>query len=166
MRLFVAVRPPTDVIDALDALPRAEPSTARWTTRDQWHVTVRFLGNVDDPTDISSALERVADTAAPVDVRIGPRAAILGHQIVYLPVTGLDDVAHAVEMATKELGDPPQARRFRGHLTLARTKGSIVDTAALRCEHTWRVGEIELVRSQLGGGPARYDTLARFALRG
>ena len=166
MRLFVAIRPPPDVIDALASLPRPETKHLRWTTRDQWHVTMRFFGNIDDPTPITSALAGAMRGIAPFDVTIGPRAGVLGHQIVYLPVTGLTDVASTVVAATKAFGEPPPTRRFRGHLTLGRTRGGLVDAASLALERSWTVRDIELIRSHLGRGGARYETLERFPLSG
>ena len=166
MRLFVAVRPPPVVLDQLAALPRPKGTPARWTTRDQWHVTLRFFGNVEDPVPIVDTLAPAVAGHAAVDVAIGPRPGVLGHQVVYLAVTGLDALAATVVRATAEFGDPPQTRRFRGHLTLARTKGGIVDLSSLTVDASWTVGEIELIRSHLGGGPARYETIASFSLAG
>src|SRR5690349_10114227 len=166
MRLFVAVRPPDDVLDALSTLPRSQSTTARWTTRDQWHITLRFFGNVDDPAPIIDALDSVARRFTPIDVHRGERAGVLGHRVVYLPVAGLTELADAVVDATREFGDPPSARKFRGHLTLARTKGDVVDTSALRLERAWTAHEVELIRSTLGRGGARYDTLRAFSLSG
>jgi 2'-5' RNA ligase len=166
MRLFVAVRPPDSVLDDLAALPRPQRTLARWTTRDQWHITLRFLGNVEDASLVITALERVAARSGPAEVRVGPRAGVLGHEVVYLPIAGLDELARAVVRETAGMGDPPEKRRFRGHLTLARTKGGIVDLSALKLAASWTVGEIELIRSHLGGGPARYETLATLPLSG
>ena len=164
MRLFVAVRPPDHVLDALASLPRARDTRARWTTRDQWHVTLRFLGNVDDPEPVVGALTAIQRALEPVDVVLGPRAGVLGHQVVYLPLSGLDALATAVIEATRQFGEPPPARRFRGHLTLARTKGGSVDRSGLDVSATWTVDHIELIRSHLGRGPATYETLAAFSL--
>jgi 2'-5' RNA ligase len=127
-------------------------------------VTLRFFGNVDDPGPIGTALAAGLRGIAPVHVTIGPRAGVLGHQIVYLPVTGLSDVAASVVAATRGFGEPPPKRRFRGHLTLARTKGGIVDSASLALERSWTVHDVELIRSHLGRGGARYETLERFEL--
>jgi 2'-5' RNA ligase len=164
MRLFVAVRPPAAVIAALDTLPRPEHTPTRWTTREQWHVTLRFFGNVDDPSPITRGLAEALHEVEPFAVTMGPRAGVLGHQIVYLPVTGLADVAATVVAATKDFGERPPTRRFRGHLTLGRTKGGVVDAAALALEQRWTVRDVELIRSHLGGGGARHETLERFAL--
>jgi len=164
MRLFVAVRPPECVLDALEALVRPTIATARWTTREQWHVTVRFLGNVDDPEPVIAVLRDRVRALPGVEAVLGPRAAMLGRGVVHLPVGGLDDVASVVNAATAAFGDPPDRRRFKGHLTLARTKGPIADRSSLDLTATWTVDQVELIRSHLGGGPARYETLAAFSL--
>ena len=59
MRLFVGVRPPDEVLDLIADLPRRAQAGLRWTTRDQWHVTLRFLGEVEDPTVVVDALDGV-----------------------------------------------------------------------------------------------------------
>jgi len=46
MRLFVAIAPPSAVLDELDALVaplRAGPEDLRWTSRQAWHVTQKYL---------------------------------------------------------------------------------------------------------------------------
>ena len=51
MRLFVAIAPPPAVLDELDALVeplRARRLDLRWTSREAWHVTLAFLGQVDE----------------------------------------------------------------------------------------------------------------------
>jgi len=164
MRLFVAVRPPVEVLDALDALPRPTATGVRWTTREQWHVTLRFFGNVDDPAPIVEALSNALYGARAVDATIGPRAAMLGKRVIHLPVGGLEDVATSIERATREFGDPPPQRQFHGHLTLARTKGASVAIAELALAHVWTVRAVELIRSHLHADGARYEALERFAL--
>ena len=164
MRLFVAVRPPERVLDALAALVRPDDPAARWTTREQWHVTLRFLGNVDDPAPVVAALRGAVRTLSPVEVVLGPHAAMLGRGVVQLPVEGLDELASVVIAATASFGKPPDERRFKGHLTLARTKGRAVDRSSLDLSAAWTVEQLELIRSHLGQGPARYETVAAFSL--
>jgi 2'-5' RNA ligase len=129
-------------------------------------VTLRFFGNVDDPSPIAPVLADAVRSFKALEATMGPRPGILGHQVVYLPVAGLGDLAKAVVDTTVRFGEPPPTRRFRGHLTLGRTKGGIVDTAALALERSWTVHEVELIRSHLGHGGARYETLERFPLSG
>ena len=65
MRLFVAIAPPPAVLDELDALAgplRADRPDLRWTSREAWHVTLAFLGQVDGAavTRLLPRLERAA----------------------------------------------------------------------------------------------------------
>ena len=46
-RLFVAVWPPASLTDQLRGLARPQQTGLRWTTEDQWHVTLRFFGGVE-----------------------------------------------------------------------------------------------------------------------
>jgi 2'-5' RNA ligase len=120
-RLFVAVYPPDEVIDALATLPHDDAPGVRWVPREQLHVTVRFFGEaaIDDAV---RALESVAGSLAPADVELGPRVSRLGRNVVCVPATGLDAIAVAVRDATADLGEPVDPRPFRGHVTLARLR--------------------------------------------
>jgi 2'-5' RNA ligase len=157
-RLFVAVRPPEAVLDALESLPRAEERGVRYTTRDQWHVTLRFFGEVDE-RDASDALSRVA--ASTGVATLGPQVGRLGRDVVVVPVGGLDDLARAVVRATADVGDPPDPRPFSGHLTVARLKHrGACRVAGAPIAATFQVSEVELVRSELHPEGARYETVA------
>ena len=166
MRLFVALRPPEDVLDLLEALPRPERPGVRWTGRDQWHVTLRFLGEVDDPGPVADALD--AAPLAACDAALGPGLATLGRQVLCVPVDGLDALAGAVVAATAGFGHPPEDRPFRGHLTLARLRrdrgGSPAGLTSTPVEAAFPVGEIQLVRSHLGTGGPRYEDLHQVTL--
>jgi RNA 2',3'-cyclic 3'-phosphodiesterase len=149
MRLFVGVWPPAHVLDLVEALPR--PDGARWTRRDQWHVTLRFHGEVDDPAPYVTELDRIAARHAARTVTIGPATKILGRGVLMIPVRGLDDLGAA-------FGND----RFTGHLTLARNARRELQGAPIAA--SFAVTHLFLVRSHLGGGPARYETIATAAL--
>jgi 2'-5' RNA ligase len=83
-------------------------------------------------------------------------------------VAGLDDLAAAVVAATGAIGADDEARPFRSHLTLARSRGGKPlprDLAGQPVRATWVADEITLVRSHLGPGGARYETLTVAPLR-
>ena len=164
MRLFVAARPPAEVLDGLERLPRAAAAHVRWTTRDQWHVTLRFLGNVEDPGPVIRAVRDAVRDMGVCTATIGPAPIRLGRDVVALPVRGLDELASAVIGSTADMGHRAGARPFRGHLTLARTKGGRVDLHALDLDDAWTVDTVEVIRSHLGANGARYETLERCAL--
>lgn len=158
-RLFVAAWPPAEVLDAVEAIDRPAGEGVRWTRREQWHVTLRFLGTAD--------LDGLPDIVAPaVEAVVGPEVARLGRGVLCLPVSGLDEVAAAVTEATRDIGRPPEDRPFHGHLTLARVQRK-VPRGVVGTPFTARfpVTEIALVASHLGRGPAHYETLATTPLR-
>ena len=167
-RLFVAVWPPDDVLDLIAALPRPDVEGLRWTTRDQWHVTLRFFGSVE-LEDASRALpqaEAFAATAA-----LGPETGRFGKGILHVPVEGLAEVAKAVVQATEQVGKPPEPRPFSGHLTLARARDRRrgVDLRPLvgtPIAAEWAVTEVCLVESHLSSKGARYEVVETLSLSG
>jgi RNA 2',3'-cyclic 3'-phosphodiesterase len=165
-RLFVAVSPPEDVLDRVAALDRPEVAGLRWTDRGQWHVTLRFLGRVDDVSAAAEALRGVR--AAPTVAFLGPAVGRFGHRVLHVPVAGLGAVAAAVVAATAHVGEPPEERPFAGHLTLARvtgrTKVDLRPLAGQPVEGSWPVDEVCLVASHLSRRGARYETLERVGL--
>jgi 2'-5' RNA ligase len=165
-RLFVAVWPPDEVLDLLAALDRPEIHGLRWTRRDQWHVTLRFLGPVPDAAPVAEALSGL-DLPSSAAV-LGPAVDRFGRRILHVPVAGLEAVAAGVVGATERLGQPPDDRPFHGHITLARVADRArVDLQPLtgRAVHAkWRVGTICLVESRLSPAGARYEVLDRFPL--
>jgi len=166
-RLFVAVWPPPEVIGLLGGLDRPDEATTRvrWTTSDQWHVTLRFLGDVADDriTEVIGALADVAEVA-PSTATLGPRISWLGHATIVVPVAGLGALAAVVRDATVDIGDPVDPRPFNGHITLARLKGRgrscTTGTVGLPVSAEFPVREIALVRSRLHPDGARYETVA------
>ena len=71
-RLFVAVWPPSGVVDALRPLVVPGEPGVRWVTPEQWHVTLRFLGDAD-PDEVATALRAAALPAA--EAGLGPTVA-------------------------------------------------------------------------------------------
>jgi 2'-5' RNA ligase len=162
-RLFVAVWPPPSVVEIIAGLPRTEIAGLRWTTPEQWHVTVRFFGEAD----VDEAIEACTHIDTPgCDLTLGPRIERLGRGVVMVPVHGLEPVADSVVGATAGIGRAPEPRAFRGHVTLARTKGTATCGLVGQPVSTgWTATEIALVRSDLHPHGARYTTVATFPMR-
>jgi 2'-5' RNA ligase len=179
--LFVAVRPPADVRRALHALPRPAERDVRWVPPDQWHVTLRFVGDAEvdaldraladrfgtrlpAPTgDESGEPAGARSGTGPVCV-LGPRVSRLGRSIVCLPAAGLDELATAVREATTSLGEPPDPRPFSGHLTLARLRHrAACGLAGTAFSARFAVAQVELVSSRLSAQGAHHEVVARYA---
>lgn len=179
-RAFVAVVPSPPVLDAIgEAVGSVEGSrpAGRWTTRDQWHVTLQFLGNHAD-------LDTAAAALGPVSVPNG--AAQLGDvgafpserrgRVVWVGFTNgaevLTEIAGAVASALAPLGYEPESRAFHPHITLARLKpptDARQVVAALDASNfgpSWSIDEFVLFRSFTRPTGAEYEAIARVPLVG
>ncbi len=170
MRLFIAASPPAAVLDALGALARPAHPRVRWTEPDQWHVTLRFLGEVPEPAlDGLVAAFRSLAAHPPVQVALGPAARRLSRHVLALPVDGLDQLHDAVVLATAAYGEPLDDRPYAGHLTLARGRRNRplpANTGGQELAASWWVRELLLIRSTPTDGGHRYETLATVSLAG
>jgi RNA 2',3'-cyclic 3'-phosphodiesterase len=156
VRLFIALLPPTDVLDVLDGLDRPEVTGVRWSTRDQWHVTLRFLGEVELAE--GEALLRSLGGASAREVSMGPETWRLGRANLVVPVAGADDLAMALA----------PDREFHGHVTLARSRRKHIPDELLgqRVSASWTATSVVLLRSTLLPTGAVHEEVARISLEG
>ncbi|CAN5361635.1 hypothetical protein BH24CHL10_BH24CHL10_04270 [soil metagenome] len=174
-RCFVAVpigeAQRADLRAALDGWRDVEGM--RWTDPDGWHITLAFLGPIH-AASVSGLTERLTSVAVhsvmsfqsgglgafPTPARA--RVAWYGVEDVDGRLAGLaSDVARALDLRVTQ--------PFRAHLTLGRARRRPVDlrawlASASAPEGVVDVDRIALLRSHVGGGPARYETLARIPL--
>jgi RNA 2',3'-cyclic 3'-phosphodiesterase len=182
VRLFVALTPPAAVVEELVAATaglRAERPELRWTPPEQWHLTLAFLGEVDDRAreDLLSRLGRAASRHAALRLSFGS-AGRFGDRVLWTRVRGdvepLRRLAAAVQAAARRARLPVETRPYRPHLTLARTREPTdlrPDVEALGgfSGREWVAADLHLVRSHLGAGPgrgARHEHLATWPLTG
>lgn len=178
-RLFVALWPPEEVVAAIRALARPDLPDVRWTTSEQWHVTLAFVGEVAETRvrALDEALQQAAAVSEAPEATLGPLTARYGRGVLGVPVTGLEELAAAVHRALAAVPAPGgpasespgrDAPAFVGHLTLARGRrgrpvpGRLV---GVRLAARWRAHEVCLVRSTLDPGGARYTTIGRATLQ-
>jgi len=188
MRLFVGLALPSAVLDDLDAACapfRPLRDDLRWTSREAWHITLAFLGEVTDLslTRLMPRLERAARRHDPFSLSLADAGAFPSAaraNVLWSGLAGdrraLGDLAASVGAAARRAGAPPPdaGRRFRPHLTLARFKTED-GLARLREEikkfepfefGSMCVSEFYLFQSELGRRGAKYTKLASFPLRG
>ncbi len=181
MRLFVAVDVPNAIKQAIenDVVESLRPhlTGARWTRPEGRHLTLKFLGNVDDDrveeiaAELSGAAARSKRTRVAFE-QLGGFPNLRRPRVLWLGIgPGAEDLAllaEAVEEALQPLGFPGEDRPFHAHFTLARFPRPApirelpeVDVPAKR----FAVADIVLFRSQLHPKGARYTALERFPLR-
>jgi len=162
-----------DLRTAEDGWPDVEG--VRWTDPDGWHVTLAFLGSID-ATSVPGVVERlvaVAEKHEGLSLRSGGLGAFPSLARARVAWYGIDDeqgrlARLAVDVAAAlDLGAP---RPYRQHVTLARARRRPVDVrpwleSASAPEGVLAVSRLELMRSHVGEGPTRYETLATIPLR-
>jgi 2'-5' RNA ligase len=172
--MFVAVWPDDPTVRRLSALDLGSVPGLRTVHAGQWHVTLRFLGEVEDRLlpDLVDALGSAATRIrTPVRCTIGPATAWFGGtRVLQIPATGLDDVAEAVHQATVHTVPDAGGAPFVGHLTVARVRGRRPDqsdraaVAGVAFTAEFAVPRFLLVGSVLSPAGPRYTTLARLPL--
>lgn len=176
IRLFVGTELPQDLRDRLHRLSGGVPG-ARWIEPENIHLTVRFIGNVEESAfaDIEDGLAHVE--APGFDLEIagvghfsrGRRPVMLWAGVV--PNPALVDLYRRIDGAMIKAGFPPEGRRYTPHITLARIKDG---TAArvrefeaannlLRLE-PFPVAHFTLFSSHLGHRQASYRTEVSYPL--
>ncbi len=175
MRLFVAAWPDEEARERLKALDFARGKGLRLVGPSRWHVTLRFLGDVDGEVvdALGAALARTtAALDGPSRCRLGPETAwFTGVRVLQLPAAGLDEVAAAVRVATVPLvpTSEPDEPPFNGHLTLARAKGRLGPAArdalaGIPFEAEFEVAHVDLVASAPSPQGHVYTTVTRAVL--
>lgn len=163
-RLFVAAWPSAHVRSRLGDLTGSQPVVGeRRVPFENWHVTLRYLGNAD----IDRVSERLRTADLPrVRAVLGPAVIDLDGRLIVVPVADVDRLAAAVRHATEGLGER-DSRPFLGHLTLARVRNGA--TSALRgqpIDGSFEIDEVALVTSQTLPSGAVYDTMTTFPTTG
>jgi 2'-5' RNA ligase len=190
IRSFVAVPLPPGAQLAIHAaaqrLAAAAPPGLRWSRKpDNLHVTVRFLGDVEEPRLAALAAALAVEVAAlpgfPLTLRgFGAFPSARHANVVWAgvddPRAGLARVAAAVEAVARRFGFAAEERPFRGHVTVGRAarrapRGGTDLAAALGpfADHVFgevTVGEVHIYESVLGGDGSTYILRGKAALEG
>jgi 2'-5' RNA ligase len=176
MRLFLAINLPTDVRETLweVAAPlRTARYPVRWVAAEAIHLTLKFLGDVDDmrEDEIAAGVAAAVVGAKPFPLPVGGFGAFPSAQrprVVWAglePVPSLELLQHRVEQEMERLGFPTEGRPFHPHLTLGRVKrdarpaalaGLATDLDSLVYETEVSVESVDLMQSTLTPQGAQY----------
>lgn len=181
MRLFIAIEIPEQwrrtAAASAALLVRRAGVDLRVGRAENTHLTLRFLGEIDDADlpRLVAALDHVR--AAPCELRLtrpgtfGPAART---RVVWLSVEGdshcLEQLSAEVDEAVAVAGLQLERQHWRPHLTLARVRdrtssqerrllADLVRSLPRPDSEPFVADTISLYRSHLGNGPPRYELL-------
>ena len=174
-RLFVAIRPPEPVIDALVDAMDDSPELG-WVASDNLHLTLRFIGEVERPlaNDIAAALGRIRFEPFKLSLSAVGRFDRRGGGALWAgvePKKPVAELAAKVDRACVSAGLEPEHRAFHPHITLARYKrqsaGAALDFERRRSSLSstpFPVDNFALFESHLSRHGAHYDEVAAYPL--
>ncbi|MGC8828431.1 MAG: RNA 2',3'-cyclic phosphodiesterase [Verrucomicrobiia bacterium] len=191
LRCFIAIRPPEELLDKiLDIRKEFEKKLPgnfiRWCSKEQLHLTLKFLGNVKDE-DIEKLKDSLRDSCTGFS-RFELAICGLGcfpnfdfPRVIWLGITGdtgvLISLQETIEINVCEFGECKEEQEFRPHLTLGRIKNaprkelvSIAKELKIAAEKigligSWIADEVLLMQSILQQSGAVYKELAKFKLQ-
>jgi len=188
IRAFIAIDIPDDVraaiAEAQARMKRAHVGVkVSWTKIDNVHLTLQFLGHVEEATvpKISEALEAVAAQHAAFDIQVRAAGAFPNEKSPRVLWVGCEDgdgklkaLAHAVQSDMQQFGFEPEHREFSAHLTLGRVKFPKPDAALTKALDSiknqvfgaMRVEAIHLFESRLHPEGSIYSKLSSHELKG
>jgi len=165
-RLFTGVEIPSDIGQALAMLRGGLPG-ARWITPDNYHLTLRFIGDVDDMISQEVALMLGRVRRAAFDLHLEgltsfggrrPRAVVA----TVAPAQALLELQAEHERLMQRIGLEAEGRKYMPHVTLARLRdSSSLDVAEyLSARGYFRTAPFPISRfvlfssrNSVGGGP-------------
>jgi RNA 2',3'-cyclic 3'-phosphodiesterase len=181
IRLFVAVEVPDPVKDSVEVAFRPwreEFPKARWAPRENWHLTLKFLGRTWPRLAdwVPQRVEAAVRDVEPFRMRITGVGGFPSPAKARVLWAGLDDEdGRASGLAARIEGGlleefPAEKRAFHPHLTVARSDPPVklppefAETPLVTEE--WDVDHVVLFRSHLRRPAPLYEPLARFPLGG
>jgi RNA 2',3'-cyclic 3'-phosphodiesterase len=165
-RLFTALEIPSQVAQSL-AMMRGGLWGARWIDPENYHLTLRFIGDIDDALahEIAGMLGRVRRTA--FEMRLDGLTSFGGRKpraVVAAAAQNapLMELQAEQERLLQRLGLEPEGRKYTPHVTLARLRDSSSHQVAeyLSARGHYRSASFEVSRfvlfssrASVGGGP-------------
>lgn len=176
MRLFVGLGLPDTVTSALTPIQNGLPE-ARWIAPRNMHLTLCFLGDVEEDIaeDLDTKLAAIVSpdfdmTLRDVDCfksRERVRAVWIGAELT----PALKTLQAKVNGTAVTTGIEPERRKFIPHVTLARLRNqplgrvqAYLEQHRAVCFPSFVVDHFSLFRSHLGQGGAEYERLADYPL--
>jgi 2'-5' RNA ligase len=165
-RLFIALEIPRNAAMSLSLLRGGLPG-ARWIDVENYHITLRFIGDIDGRTadEVVDRLDRIDRPEFQLSLNgMGSFGSKKPHSIWagVSPSPEMNALQAEVERICQRIGLPPDPRKFMPHVTLARLRSSRLDDVVQYLSgrgnfrtSAFTVGRFVLMSSKesVGGGP-------------
>ena len=136
VRLFIAISFPPSLRQAIasaTAPMRRAASTVAWVSEERLHLTLKFLGEVDEDRvqPLADALRGVGRGHRRLSLRVGGLGAfptLRQPRVIWMGVereSRLELLRHDIEAACDGLGYQVEGRAFRPHVTLGRARDGL-----------------------------------------
>lgn len=185
IRSFIAIDSTPEVkeeIAKLQEILRVTNAEVRWESREKFHITLKFLGNVEEATldSMASQLETELAAFSPFGLiyqGVGCFPNLHRPRVIWVGAQNEDStlgrVYQKIEQITSSFGFPREERQFHSHITLGRVKGSRnikalvseIEVARFPVQQS-AINEIILMKSDLKPTGSVYTVLRRFLLKG
>jgi 2'-5' RNA ligase len=175
IRLFVGLAVDPEIAERLAVIGAGIPG-ARWVAARNLHLTLRFIGEVDEGAahEIHEALATLALPRSSLTLEgFGTFGSRQPHTLWagVAPDEALERLQAKVETTLVHAGLPPEPRKFFPHVTLARLRNAqpprlqafITLNSPFRAGPT-PVGHFTLFRSHLSRSGAEYEAVAEYPL--
>jgi RNA 2',3'-cyclic 3'-phosphodiesterase len=180
VRAFLAVPLPESAracaCEAIETLRAVVPADVRWTPPENQHLTLKFLGEIQEDR-VEALVERASAKlagVAPVELALGGFGAFPSARearVLWLGVArgagALAKLARRLDSAARVVGAERERRPFAAHLTLGRLRAPArVEIERLPAPNAvaWTASEVVLYESRLAPDGARHVPLAHLAL--
>jgi 2'-5' RNA ligase len=176
LRLFVGIALPPELKLRLSTMAGGLPG-AKWVDSGNLHLTLRFIGEVDEglAADIDEALFQVRAAGFDLELSgVGQFGAGEKTRALWVGVERNDrlmQLRDKVEHALMRVGVAPETRKYAPHVTLARFKyvhaarvQEFIERHALFRAPPFRVGHFSLIASYLTKGGPIYEDQADYGL--
>jgi 2'-5' RNA ligase len=183
-RLFIALVVPEAVKDEIEKaqaeMRRAMPhNSVRWAKREQFHLTLKFLGNVEAQRiePLAQAVREACRSFSWLQLwaeRIGFFPNPRSPRVIWAGIREVQErlprLQQAVDAAVRDFTAEKAEERFTGHITLGRAKdlrqpqaeilAKLASSMADRFFGEWTADKVEIIRSELSPHGARYTIMA------
>jgi 2'-5' RNA ligase len=184
IRSFIAIETPLEVkadIAKVQEGLRTTNADVRWESSEKFHITLKFLGNVDEPrlNSLADRLQEAFGAFASFNMTYQGVSCFPNQhhpRVIWIDAENEDGtlsrIQETIEEVAEEMAFQREERQFHPHITIGRVKGSR-NLKALVSElgnasfnaHAAIIKDVLLMKSDLKPSGSVYTVMRRFLLR-